>query len=260
MTASADLPNKFTGKEHDDDFGLNWDYFGARYYDAVVGRFLSVDPSAAEFAAWNPYNYAIDNPLRVIDPDGRDIFDVIGGFASAITDNNFGTNTGSENIQFAENQTHFEAGQAVGDIVSIVEGVAGIVGGAALAAAGLAGDGGSGVLAATGVGLPAAVPAVAVSTAAVGTGIGLAKQGGTVLNNVFSKSVKGRKGKDFAGKDRTTLDGRLDQQEGFGKRQNRNRKTAKKQGGKDNATNSGDKTDQDVKNALKRIKDPTDLE
>ncbi len=35
---------------------------------------------------------------------------------------------------------------------------------------------------------------------------------------------------------------------------------AKKQGGKDNATNAGDKTDQDVKNALKKIKDPKDLE
>ena len=34
MTNQANLPNKFTGKERDDDFELNWDYFGARYYGA----------------------------------------------------------------------------------------------------------------------------------------------------------------------------------------------------------------------------------
>ena len=72
MTASADLPNKFTGKEHDDDFGLNWDYFGARYYDAVVGRWLGVDPSAARFASYTPYNYSLNSPLALIDPDGRE--------------------------------------------------------------------------------------------------------------------------------------------------------------------------------------------
>ncbi len=43
MSAQANLPNKFTGKEHDDDFGLNWDYFGARYYDAEIGQFLTSD-------------------------------------------------------------------------------------------------------------------------------------------------------------------------------------------------------------------------
>jgi len=38
--------NKFTGKERDEEFGLNLDYFGARYYDGQVGRWISVDPLA----------------------------------------------------------------------------------------------------------------------------------------------------------------------------------------------------------------------
>jgi len=81
MTASADLPNKFTGKEHDDDFGLNWDYFGARYYDAVVGRWMVVDPilskETQEFLISNgllgvsPYNYTLSRPTVFTDPDGE---------------------------------------------------------------------------------------------------------------------------------------------------------------------------------------------
>ncbi len=34
--------NKFTGRERDNDFGINWDYFGARYYDAQIGKILGL--------------------------------------------------------------------------------------------------------------------------------------------------------------------------------------------------------------------------
>ncbi len=71
MTAQPNLPNKFTGKERDTDFGLDWDYFGARYYDAVIGRFLTVDPLAEEHPDFTPYHYVLNNPLILIDPDGR---------------------------------------------------------------------------------------------------------------------------------------------------------------------------------------------
>jgi len=65
-------PHKFTGKELDDEIGLY--YFGARYYDAHMGRFISVDPVAGrnnDPLSWNRYAYGRDNPLRFLDPSGK---------------------------------------------------------------------------------------------------------------------------------------------------------------------------------------------
>ncbi len=62
----------FTGHPHDAATGLT--YMGARYYDAVVGRFMGVDPAA--FSEKNPHSfnrfaYGSNNPYRNLDPDGR---------------------------------------------------------------------------------------------------------------------------------------------------------------------------------------------
>jgi uncharacterized protein RhaS with RHS repeats len=48
-------------------------YFGARYYDPEVGRFIGVDPLSEEYPGWSPYVYCLNNPLKNIDPDGRDV-------------------------------------------------------------------------------------------------------------------------------------------------------------------------------------------
>jgi RHS repeat-associated protein len=58
--------NLFTGKERDDETG--WDYFGARYYDARIGRFISTDPLESSSS---PYTYCSNNPMRFIDPNGE---------------------------------------------------------------------------------------------------------------------------------------------------------------------------------------------
>jgi YD repeat-containing protein len=43
----------------------------ARYYDARVGRFLSVDPASVKYPGWSPYHYTLGNPLRYVDPTGK---------------------------------------------------------------------------------------------------------------------------------------------------------------------------------------------
>jgi len=64
---------KFTGHERDSETGL--DYMMARYYEAPLGRFLSVDPvngAPRNPQSWNRYSYVNNNPLNLVDPNGRD--------------------------------------------------------------------------------------------------------------------------------------------------------------------------------------------
>lgn len=69
-TAGANTIEKFTGKERDTEGNLNLDYFGARYYDAALGRWHGVDPLADAYSAWSPYNYTLNNPINYADPTG----------------------------------------------------------------------------------------------------------------------------------------------------------------------------------------------
>jgi len=45
--------------------------FAGRYYDSATGRWLSVDPKASKYPGWTSYNYALNNPLKYVDPDGK---------------------------------------------------------------------------------------------------------------------------------------------------------------------------------------------
>ena len=67
---------KLTGKERDDESGL--DYFGVRYYDSTVAKWLSPDSvthHAHDPQSLNKYAYARNDPVNLIDPDGREWLD-----------------------------------------------------------------------------------------------------------------------------------------------------------------------------------------
>ena len=63
-------PYKFNGKELDEETGLY--YYGARYYSPRESIWLSVDPLAEKFPNVSPYAYALNNPIVLTDPDGRE--------------------------------------------------------------------------------------------------------------------------------------------------------------------------------------------
>jgi RHS repeat-associated protein len=68
----TDLRNQYlyNGKELQDDFGLEWYDYGARFYDPAGVHWNSVDPMAEEFPSWTPYHYVHNNPILLIDPTG----------------------------------------------------------------------------------------------------------------------------------------------------------------------------------------------
>ncbi len=76
VTGTVENDKMFVGKEKDKETGLY--YFGARYLKDKIGRFTSVDPvGIRESDLLNPqklnrYAYALNNPYRYVDPDGRD--------------------------------------------------------------------------------------------------------------------------------------------------------------------------------------------
>ena len=66
-------PYKYNGKELDRKGGLDWYDYGARYYDAALGRWHVVDPMAEEYYDLNPYNYCGNNNVNNIDINGDSI-------------------------------------------------------------------------------------------------------------------------------------------------------------------------------------------
>lgn len=66
-------PYSFNGKERDEASGLL--NFGARYLEPQSALWLSIDPLASSFPGHNPYAFGLHNPLRYVDPDGREAFD-----------------------------------------------------------------------------------------------------------------------------------------------------------------------------------------
>lgn len=130
QSVTAAIPNgkRFVGKEKDEETGFS--YFGARYENAKIGRFVAPDPVRAvdpktsktnEKQLLNPqrlntYAYALNNPYKYVDPDGREAVVLVrplpgGGYRFQATDN-LGSNpvTGTFNTGTAINVNQLPAG------------------------------------------------------------------------------------------------------------------------------------------------------
>jgi len=66
-------PYKYNGKELDRMHGLNQYDYSARYYDPALCRFTTVDPMAEKYYGVSPYVYCLNNPVRYVDTNGKDI-------------------------------------------------------------------------------------------------------------------------------------------------------------------------------------------
>jgi RHS repeat-associated protein len=173
------LAQRYTGKERDLETGL--DYFGARYYGARLARFTTVDPLLDQETAildpqrWNRYAYGRNNPYRYVDPDGKDVWDVVNGAANAFG-SNFWFGSGRQT-----GNSDYELGQFIGDVASIVVGGGEAAGGLGLAAGGATvfTGGAAGTVVTGGGGSPVTVPVAAAGGVAVVVGGAMVVHGGT---------------------------------------------------------------------------------
>ena len=67
-------PYKYNGKELERMNGLDLYDYGARWMDGALGRFTTIDPMCEKYYGISPYAYCMDNPIMLVDPDGRKVF------------------------------------------------------------------------------------------------------------------------------------------------------------------------------------------
>ncbi len=144
-TTASVQPYKYNGKELDRKNGLDWYDYGARYYDAILGKWYVVDRVSEKYYRLSPYAYCVNNPLLLIDPNGMwptlgdikvGINNVIGGTLSllngtvrAVGDNLLLGSTSLRETGIYSHATAYNLGQDLGDVVSILIGGSEVVSG-----------------------------------------------------------------------------------------------------------------------------------
>jgi RHS repeat-associated protein len=181
---SGTLPTDFTFTGQRRDASANLMYYGARYYDSALGRFVSADtvvPKPGNPQTLNRFAYAYNNPLRYIDPTGHDAPDIINFLGEFSTGAAFEAWTniawfipGHENLQVQAGESEaMTAGRVFGDVLAIGIGASEMAGGIGLSGGGAAACG-------TAVLCVAGAPAMAVGVTVAGAG---AVTSGTAIAN-----------------------------------------------------------------------------
>ena len=72
--STVNWTHTFSAKEKDTETGYS--YFGSRYYSSDLSIWLSVDPMSAKYPSLSPYVYCANNPIKLVDPNGEDIWEI----------------------------------------------------------------------------------------------------------------------------------------------------------------------------------------
>jgi RHS repeat-associated protein len=108
---------RFNGKEWDEETG-NF-YYGARYYDPKISVWLSVDPKAASFPAFTPYDMLLNNPLMMVDPGGDSTYTINSkGYVTAVDGIRYFREWGNEYVAVKPGEKYEGCGVEVSKVQS----------------------------------------------------------------------------------------------------------------------------------------------